>query len=85
MEDTSRGDDWRSLCEMATQEKDPQKMLDLITKINRALEESHQRNRIGEGSSKVDTVLAPISSSNRYDLDFYRFPAERSQALEYDC
>jgi len=45
MKDTSRMDDWRSLCELASQENDPQKLLELITKINRALEECHQRSR----------------------------------------
>ena len=85
MEDTSRGDDWRSLCEMASKESNPQKLLELITRINRALQESHQRNRTDEVSLKVDTVLASVRSSSRCDLDFYRFPSDRSLALEYDC
>lgn len=82
MEDTSRRDDWRSLCEMASKESNPQKLLELITRINRALQESHQRNRTDEVSLKVDTVLASVRSSSRCDLDFYRFPSERSLALD---
>ena len=44
--DKSRTDDWRSLCELASKENDPQKLLDLITKINRALEEGSQQHKL---------------------------------------
>lgn len=85
MEDTSRTDDWRSLRELASKERDPQKLLELITKINRALEGRHQRGRTDEASFKVDAVVAPIRNSSQYDFDFYRFPGERSVPVEYDC
>src|SRR5215469_7235579 len=45
--DKSRTDDWRSLCELASKENDPQKLLDLITRVNRVLDEcSQQRQKL---------------------------------------
>lgn len=85
MKDTSCTDDWRSLCEQASKESDPQKLLELITKINRVLEESQQRSRTDEASLKVDVVLLPTSRSNQCDFDLYSFPGECSGAIEYDC
>jgi hypothetical protein len=85
MEDMRRGDDWRSLCELASKETDPHKLLELITKINRALEESHQRSRTDGASFKVDAVLLPIHKGTQHSFDFYRFPSERVVGLEYDC
>jgi hypothetical protein len=85
MKDTGCTEDWRSLCERASQESDPQKLMELITKINRALEESHERGRTEEASFKVDTVLLPTNKSSLYDFDLYRFPGVCSLALEYDC
>ena len=85
MKDTSRTDDWRSLCEQASTESDPQKLMELITRINRALEECHQRSRVEGASFKVDTVLLPISNYSQYDFDLYRFPGECAAAIEYDC
>lgn len=38
MKDTRNGsEDWLVLCELASKEADPKKLLDLITKINQAL------------------------------------------------
>ena len=37
--------DWRVLCELASKERDPKKLLDLITKINQAMDESRQKRR----------------------------------------
>lgn len=58
MEDVSRTDDWRSLCELASKETNPQKLLELLTKINRALQESHRYGRTNDASFKVDYSLA---------------------------
>ena len=44
MTDTNRSDDWRILCELASKEMDPKKLLDLITRINQALEEFHHKS-----------------------------------------
>jgi hypothetical protein len=43
--DTNESEDWRVLCEWASKENDPKKMLELITKINQALEEFHDKPR----------------------------------------
>jgi hypothetical protein len=48
MKDTSGTDDWRSLCELASKETNPQELLELITRINRALEECHRSRRQAE-------------------------------------
>ena len=50
MKDANGSEGWRALCELASKEKDPGKLLDLITKINQALEESRQqpRRHVGE-------------------------------------
>jgi hypothetical protein len=85
MKDTSHTDDWRSLCEQASHESDPQKLLELVAKINRALEEYRQPGQSDEASLTVDTVLLPANKSSQYDLDLYRFPGECSAQFEYDC
>jgi hypothetical protein len=86
MKDTSSTDDWRSLCELASKETNPQKLLELITRINRALEECHRpRRQADEASFRADTVLPLVSKSRQYDFDLYRLPGECTVALEYDC
>jgi hypothetical protein len=45
MKDTNRSDDWRVLCDLASKETDPEKLVDLIIQINQALVESHQKSR----------------------------------------
>lgn len=69
MKDTNRSEDWRVLCELASQEKDPERLIDLVTKINQALEECHQKPR-----SHVD--------ANAYS---YSVTPQLSQPAEYDC
>ena len=43
MTDNIRSEDWRVLCELASKEKDPEKLIELIAKINQALEDSRQK------------------------------------------
>ena len=43
MTDSNRTEDWRVLCELAAKEQNPQKLIDLIMKINQALEESRRK------------------------------------------
>ncbi len=69
MKDTNGSEDWRVLCELASKEKDPEKLIDLIVKINQALEECQQRSR--------SYVYA-----NAYS---YNVAPKLSQAAEYDC
>lgn len=83
MKDMNHCDDWLSLCELASKENDPQKLLDLISKINRALEECRQHTQTEQTSLKVDTALLPRAA--RTNFDCYRFPAQLSVAIEYDC
>lgn len=54
MKETNHSDDWRSLCESPSKETNPQKMLELITRINRALEDCRQRSRAREVLFRVD-------------------------------
>ncbi len=80
MKDTDHSDDWRTLCELVTKENDPQKLLDLITKINRALEECHRQSQCDEAAPKGDTVLLPRQN----DLDM-SFVWRRRRVPAYDC
>jgi len=57
MNDTNHSDDWLSLCEMATKEQDPRKLLDLIVRINQALESCRRRKEVQNTPSKPDTAL----------------------------
>ena len=83
--DKSHTDDWRSLCELASKENDPPKLLDLIRRINRALEECSQQRQTDKASFKVDAALLPTSRNSPYDLDFYCFPGEYFATVKYDC
>lgn len=60
MQNTSM-DDWRFLCGLASHEQDPQKLLELLTRINRALEKCHQQSRAA-ASFKVDAFCAPATN-----------------------
>jgi hypothetical protein len=71
MKDVNRSDDWRVLCELASKERDPEKLIDLIMKINQALEACHQK-----GHYQV-TVNAKAYSNS--------VAAQLSQSAEYDC
>jgi hypothetical protein len=86
MMDTSTTDDWCSLCELASKETNPQKLLELITKINRALGECRRpRRQPDEASFRVATVLPLISKNSQHDCDLCDFPGECSVGIEYDC
>ena len=78
--ETDHSDDWRTLCELATKENDPRKLLDLITKINQALQECHRQSQCDEAALKSDTVLLPVEN----DLDV-RFARRRWLTPAYDC
>jgi len=83
MKDTNHSDDWRSLCELASKESDPQKLLDLISKINRALEECRQPKQPEQVSLRV--MPAATQASQGTDFDCYSFPGQSALAIEYDC
>lgn len=60
MSDTNRPDDWRALCELASKEMDPKKLLNLITRINQALEEFHHKSRSPLSANAPSYSIAPI-------------------------
>ena len=66
MKDTNGSEDWRVLCELASKENDPKKMLDLITKINQALEEFHHRPR-SRANAHFYSFAPAISEPVQYD------------------
>ena len=59
MKNTNTSDDWRVLCELASKEKDPEKLIDLILQINQALEESHQKSRYHVNANGYSYSVAP--------------------------
>jgi hypothetical protein len=69
MKDANGSEDWLVLCELASKEKDPKKLLDLITKINQALEEFHHKRR------------SPLSAN----AHCYSIAPGISQPVQYDC
>jgi hypothetical protein len=62
MESTNRSEDWRVLCELASKEMDPDKLLDLVTRLNRALDEHNQRSKCGK--IKADTIMPPPKTTS---------------------
>lgn len=60
MNDTNRSEDWRVLCELASKEKDPEKLIDLISKINQALEEAHNKSRSPFNANAYFYRIAPV-------------------------
>jgi hypothetical protein len=69
MKDTNGSEDWRVLCELASKEKDPEKLIDLVVKINQALEECNQKPRYHVDANAYSYSVAP----------------QLSQPAEYDC
>jgi len=69
MSDTNRSDDWRVLCELASKEMDPKKLLNLITRINQALEEFHHKSGSRLNANEPAYSIAPILT----------------QPVQYDC
>src|SRR5262249_1837049 len=67
MKDTRSSQDWRALCELASRELDPEKLVDLVTKINKALEDSQQKtgDRIKD---RRYTAFLPSSRSLSYSI-----------------
>ena len=83
MKDMNRPDDWRSLCELASKEKDPQKLLDLVSRISRALEEPNRQKQEQELPVRIDAALL-ATLAPRNDFDFYSFPGRPSLAVAYE-
>lgn len=84
MKDVHGSHDWRALCELASQEQDPEKLLDLISKINQALEECNRQSRINRAPIKIEHVLVPASM---FDEPKVELPGVYLPLVppEYDC
>ena len=67
MTDTNGREDWRVLCELASKEKDPEKLIDLIVKINHALEECQQKSCHVYANAYSYSVAPQFSRPVEYD------------------
>jgi hypothetical protein len=68
MRNTNGSEDWRVLCELASKEKDPEKLIDLVAKINQALEECYQKPRYNVEANAYSYNVAPqLSPAAKYD------------------
>jgi hypothetical protein len=76
---SNRSHDWPFLCELASKKRNPEKLLDLIVKINQVWEESHHRTQRDQSAQKM-----PTDRNTQNDLDFCSFPMQRSVASDYD-
>ena len=56
--------DWRELCEQASKEKDPEKLMELVRKLNQKLEERRQR----KGGRSADTFPRQTLSQTRWTV-----------------
>jgi hypothetical protein len=61
MKNATGSEDWRVLCELASKEMDSDKLLELVTKINCALDEHNQGSRYGK--IKIETIIPPRQST----------------------
>lgn len=79
--------DWRTLCELASREQDPKKVLDLIKKIDRALEECNRQSGMDHAAIRIDSVLLPANSvTPQSDFDeLHGVALQRALIGEYDC
>ena len=57
--------DWRSLCEQASKEKDPEKLMELVRKLNQALEEHRRR---GNGAYETHPPARQSSSDATWTM-----------------
>jgi len=61
MTHTNGLEDWRVLCEMASKEMDSDKLLELVAKINDALDNHNQRSKYGK--IEIETIIPPQTST----------------------
>ena len=82
MKDSQGSQNWLALCEMASQEQDPKKLLDLISKINQALDEW---NRSRADRAGIKSVVLPAQMLDEPKLDLPGAYVPLTLPLEYDC
>ncbi len=86
MKDIHGSQDWRALCELASKEQDSQKLLDLISKINRALEEMDRKARLDHAPIKIiHDVLLPVDRFEEAKCDLPAVNVPLALPMEYDC
>ncbi len=85
MKDVHGSQDWHALCELASKEQDPEKLLELISKINQALEEWNRQSRIGRTPIKIKNVLLPVSRFDEPKLESPGVYLPGVPPSEYDC
>ena len=86
MKDSNRSDDWRVLCELASKEEDPEKLIELIVKIDNALEERNHKSRYHETEIQVQTIsLSGESAPIDANAHSYSVAPQLSLPAEYDC
>ena len=88
MTDKVSSNDWRALCELARREEDPGKVLELIVKINRALEDcnraSGRRSALVIESVVLPAVVVEQSCSHQSEFDSHRI-ALQLPAIGDEC
>lgn len=62
--DKDRNKDWRELCKAAANERDPEKLMDLIAQLTRALDERDKKRRriIGDNPDDKDQSARSLQS-----------------------
>ena len=85
MKDSHGSQNWRALCEMASQEQDPEKLLDLISKINQALDEWNRQSRADRTAIKIKSVVLPAKMLDEPKLELPGAYVPLALPLEYDC
>jgi hypothetical protein len=64
MPNMNKSEDWRTLCERATKEKDSAKFMELIDKVISALDECNRESRThGRPELEIGTVLLSREST----------------------
>jgi hypothetical protein len=77
--------DWRALCKLASHENDPYRLLDLISRINRALEECNRQRGADRTAIGIESVVMPLKRLDRRPYsDLERLPLQPSLAGVYD-
>jgi hypothetical protein len=86
MKSTDGSDDWRVLCELASKEQDPEKLVELVVKINQALEGCHLWSHSYRPEVNIETVVpAKGNTSSDLRLDSYGMTSQCFLRPRYDC
>lgn len=67
MENTNRSEDWRVLCELASKEKDPEKLMNLVVKINQVLAECQNPHNPVDANTASHSLAPQLSQPAESD------------------